>query len=251
MDSSLEGCALVTGSARGIGAATVRALAAQGHPVVINHAHEGSASAARALADEVKAAYGVEALVVQADVSDFDAAKELVDAALAQFEHIAVVVNNAGITRDTLLMRMKEEQFDEVIATDLKGVFNVCRHAVRPLAKQRAGRIVNISSLSGLMGQAGQANYSAAKAGVVGLTKALARELAGRGVTVNAVAPGFIATDMVANMNQDVLEKMRVQIPLGRLGTPEDVASAVAFLASDAAAYITGQVIQVDGGLGI
>lgn len=245
------GCALVTGSARGIGAAIVRALAAAGHNVVINHASEGSAAAAAQLADAVRSEHGVEALVVKADVSSFDDAARLVDASIERFGHIDVLVNNAGITRDTLLMRMKEEQFDQVIATDLKGVFNVCRQAAGPMAKQRCGRIVNIGSLSGILGQAGQANYSAAKAGVIGFTKALARELAGRGVTVNAVAPGFIETDMTADMNQKVLDDMSKQIPLKRIGAPQDVAAAVAFLASDQAAYITGQVLQVDGGLGI
>lgn len=249
--SQRHGCALVTGSARGIGAATVRALAAAGHDVVIDYASGASEKEARALAEELASQYQVDVLVACADVSDFDAAKGLVDAALERFERIDVLVNNAGITRDGLLARMKERDFDEVVAVDLKGVFNMCRHAARPMMKQRHGRIVNVASLSGVRGQSGQANYSAAKAGVIGLTKALARELAPRGITVNAVAPGFIETAMTASMDQGALEDMKEMIPLKRLGTPEDVANAVAFLASEGAGYITGQVLQIDGGLGI
>lgn len=245
------GCALVTGSARGIGAAIVRALAAQGRNVVINYTSAGSKQAAEELAAAVQDEYGVQARAVQADVSSYDQAGALVQAATEAFGHIDVLVNNAGITRDTLLMRMSETQFDEVVGVDLKGVFNVCQHVAGPMAKQRSGRIINISSLSGILGQAGQANYSAAKAGVIGFTKAVARELAGRGITVNAVAPGFIETDMTANMNQKVLDDMKNQIPLKRIGAPEDIADAVAFLASEHASYITGQVLQVDGGLGI
>ena len=245
------GCALVTGSARGIGAAIVQALAADGHNVVINHTSEHSKQAAEELAATVRAEHGVQALAIQADVSSFEQARELVEAAIEAFGHIDVLVNNAGITRDALLMRMSEEQFDDVLAVDLKGVYNVCRHAAGPMVKQRFGRIVNVSSVSGIMGQAGQANYSAAKAGVIGFTKAVARELASRGITVNAVAPGFVETDMTANMNQKVFDEMKEQIPLKRVGKPADIANAVAFLASERAAYITGQVLQVDGGLGI
>ena len=245
------GCAVVTGSARGIGAACVRALAAQGRNVVINHTSAGSAQAAEELACEVAEGHGVQAHVVCADVAQLSQAQKLVEQAVARFGHIDVLVNNAGITRDALLLRMSEQQFDEVISVDLKGVFNVCRSAIGGMAKQRSGRIVNISSLSGVAGQAGQANYSAAKAGVIGFTKALAREYAARGITCNAVAPGFVATDMTANMNQKVLDEMRGQIPLGRVGQPQDIAAAVAFLASEQAGYITGQVLQVDGGLGI
>ena len=245
------GCAVVTGSARGIGAACVRALAAQGRNVVINHTSAGSAQAAAELAHEVAESNGVQVHVVQADVAQLAQAQQLVEEAMAQFGHIDVLVNNAGITRDALLLRMSEQQFDEVIGVDLKGVFNTCRSAIGGMAKARSGRIVNISSLSGVVGQAGQANYSAAKAGVIGFTKAVAREYAARGITCNAVAPGFVATDMTAGMNQKVLDEMRAQIPLGRVGAPEDIAAAVAFLASEQAGYITGQVLQVDGGLGI
>lgn len=249
--SELEGCALVTGAARGIGAAIVRALAAAGRDVVINHTSETSARAAAELQAEVEERYGVAALVVRADVSDFEEARRLVEAGIERFGHIAVLVNNAGINRDGLLVRMKEQDFDDVVATDLKGVFNMTRHAAKPLMKQRYGRIVNITSLSGVVGQAGQANYSAAKAGVIGLTKATARELAARNVTVNAVAPGFVATDMTARMKPEVLEQLIDDVPLRRMAAPEEVADAVAFLASDKAAYITGQVLHIDGGLGM
>lgn len=249
--SELEGCALVTGAARGIGAAIVRALAAAGRDVVINHASESSAQAAAELKTEVEERCGVTALVVRADVSDFEEARRLVEAAIERFGHIAVLVNNAGINRDGLLVRMKERDFDDVVATDLKGVFNMTRHAAKPLMKQRYGRIVNITSLSGVVGQAGQANYSAAKAGVIGLTKATARELAARDVTVNAVAPGFVATDMTACMKPEVLEQLVQNVPLKRMAAPAEVADAVAFLASDKAGYITGQVLHIDGGLGM
>lgn len=249
--SELEGCSLVTGAARGIGAAIVRALAAAGRDVVINHASESSAQAAAELKAEVEERCGVTALVVRADVSDFEEARRLVEAAIERFGHIAVLVNNAGINRDGLLVRMKERDFDDVVATDLKGVFNMTRHAAKPLMKQRYGRIVNITSLSGVVGQAGQANYSAAKAGVIGLTKATARELAARDVTVNAVAPGFVATDMTARMKHEVLEQLVQNVPLKRMAAPAEVAEAVAFLASDKAGYITGQVLHIDGGLGM
>ena len=247
----VEGCAVVTGSARGIGAACVRALAAQGRDVVVNYSSDGSEGAASALAVEVADAYGVDAIAVRADVSDFEDAGALVSAALERYGKIAVLVNNAGITRDGLLMRMSEENFDDVVSVDLKGVFNMCRHAISPMARARAGRIVNVSSLSGVRGQAGQVNYSAAKAGVIGLTKAVAREYASRGVTCNAVAPGLIATDMTAKMSEKARAGLEGQIPLGHMGEPADVAAAVAFLASEQAGYITGQVLGVDGGLGI
>ncbi len=246
-----RGCALVTGSARGIGAAIAERLAQDGMNVVINCSSEGSRGRADELAARLAADYVVEALVVVANIAKFDEAKALVDAAIAQFGKIWVLVNNAGITRDGLLMRMKEDQFSDVVDVDLKGVFNVMRHACGPMMKARAGRIINISSVSGILGNAGQCNYSAAKAGVIGLTKAAAREMAPRGITVNAIAPGFVRTAMTEAMKPEILEAACQQIPLGRMAEVEDIAAAAAFLASDAAAYITGQTIQVDGGLAI
>jgi 3-oxoacyl-[acyl-carrier protein] reductase len=238
--------AIVTGSSRGIGRAIALELARQGSKVVVNY--QSSASAA----DEVVALIrqeGGEAVAVQADVSLAEEAQKLVDATLEAFGTFDILVNNAGITRDTLLLRMSEEDWNAVLDTNLKGAFHCIKVAQRTLLRKRCGRIINISSVSGLVGNAGQANYSAAKAGLIGLTKAVARELGSRGITVNAVAPGFIQTDMTAKLPAEVLEAARNQAPLQRLGQPEDVAAAVAFLASDAAAYITGQVLAVDGGL--
>lgn len=250
-DRGKRGCALVTGAARGIGRACALALAEQGFDIVVNHTSESSREAAEALAADIRGAYGVDALVIRCDVSSFDDVRKMMDEACDRFGFVEVLVNNAGINHDGMLMRMKEEAFDEVIAADLKGPFNCIRHAVPRMARHHRGRIVNLSSVAGIIGNPGQANYSAAKAGLIGLTKTVAREFAGRNITCNAVAPGFIETDMTRNMNQEALESMLSTVPLGRMGKPEDIAAMVAFLASDKAGYITGQVFQVDGGMAI
>ena len=249
-DSS-KGCAVVTGGARGIGRAVCEALAAAGYNVAVNHSHAGSKEAAEGVAAHLSDTYGVNALAIQADVSVFDEAQALIKDATEQLGAVSVLVNNAGITRDGLLVRMKEEDFDRVIAVNLKGTFNCCRAAAFAMTKARRGRIINMSSISGIHGNAGQTNYAASKAGVVGLTKSLAKEVASRGVTVNAVAPGFIQTDMTDAMPEKAKEAVLGSIPMKRMGQPEDIAAVVAFLASDAAAYITGQVIEVDGGLAL
>jgi 3-oxoacyl-[acyl-carrier protein] reductase len=224
--------ALVTGGSRGIGRAVALALAAAGARVAVNYAR--SAAAAEELAG---------------DVARRDEAEALVAGVLERWGRLDVLVNNAGITRDGLILRMKDEDWDQVVATDLTGPFYCVRAAARAMLRQRSGRIVNVASVSALGGNAGQANYAAAKAGLIGLTRAVARELAGRGVTVNAVAPGWIETDMTSGMPAAAVEQVRSRIPLGRLGRPEDVAQAVLYLASPAAAYVTGQVLVVDGGL--
>ena len=238
--------ALVTGGSRGIGRAIARRLAEEGADLAIcarNAAAAGDVAASMA-------ALGRRCLVRQADVADAAQAAELVAATIAELGRLDVLVNNAGVTRDNLLMRMKEEDWDEVLAINLKGAFNCVRAAVRPMLKARGGRIVNITSVVGLLGNAGQANYAASKAGLIGLTKSLARELASRRITANAVAPGLVPeTGMTAGLTEQQQEQMIATVPLGRAGTPEDVAHAVAFLASDQAAYITGQVLAVDGGM--
>ncbi|MFC5401895.1 3-oxoacyl-[acyl-carrier-protein] reductase [Cohnella soli] len=244
---SLEGkSALVTGASRGIGRAIAIALAEAGADVAVNYS--GSEAAA---AETVKAieALGRKAIAVKANVGKSAEFEALVAASLEAFGKLDILVNNAGITRDNLIMRMKESEFDEVIETNLKGVFNGVKAVTRPMMKQRSGRIINISSVVGVLGNAGQANYVAAKAGVIGLTKSAARELASRGITVNAVAPGFIESDMTDKLPADIREKMQGEIPLGRMGRPEDIASAVVYLASDAASYMTGQTIHIDGGM--
>ena len=238
--------ALVTGASRGIGRAIALRLAAEGAAVALNFA--GNVAAAEAVRKEIESAGG-KAILVPADVADETAATEMVEKTAEAFGAIDILVNNAGITRDGLLLRMKEEDWDAVLNTNLKGVFHCSKAAAKFMMKKRYGRIVNLASVVGLVGNSCQANYAAAKAGVIGFTKALAKELAGRGITVNAIAPGFIRSDMTDVLPDKVKETMLAGIPLGRAGEPEDVAKAALFLASDQAAYITGQVLTVDGGM--
>lgn len=238
--------AVVTGASRGIGRAIALQLAAEGANVVVNYS--GSEQKAAEVVEEIQK-LGVAAIAVQANVSDADSVQQLMAASLEQFGSIDILVNNAGITRDNLLMRMKEDEWDDVMNTNLKGVFLCTKAVARQMMKQRAGRIINISSIVGVMGNAGQANYVAAKAGVIGLTKTSARELASRNILVNAVAPGFITTEMTDALPEDIKNSMLAQIPLAKLGQPEDIAKTVAFLASDDANYITGQTIHIDGGM--
>lgn len=238
--------ALVTGASRGIGRAIALRLAEEGAKVAINYA--GNTARAEEVRKEIEGRGG-EALLVQADISDSKAVETMVSQVAERFGQIDILVNNAGITRDGLLMRMKEEDFDAVIDTNLRGVFYCTKAVSKLMMKKRSGRIVNMASVVGLTGNAGQTNYAAAKAGVVGFSKSAARELASRGITVNAVAPGFIDTDMTAAMTDKAREATLANIPLKRMGRPEDVANAVLFLVSDQAAYITGQVVNVDGGM--
>lgn len=245
--SDLSGrVALVTGASRGIGAAIATMLAARGASVAVNYA--GSEQAAADVVATIAAGGGT-ATAIRADVSDAAESVGLVEQTIADLGGLDIIVNNAGITRDGLIVRMSDEDWADVIRINLTGVFNVTRAATRHLMKQRGGSIVNVTSVVGLVGNAGQANYVAAKAGVIGLTKSIARELAPRGVRANAVAPGFIETDMTAELSESIRENARKGIALGAFGSPEDVASAVAFLASDEARYITGQVLAVDGGM--
>ena len=245
----LEGkIAVVTGASRGIGRAIAETLAAEGATVVVNY--QANAAAAEEVVSAITAAGG-RALAVAADVSDTAAAEGLIKAAIDAYGHIDIVVNNAGTTRDTLLLSMKEEQWDVVLSTNLKSVFNVCKAAARPmLRRKQGGRIINISSVSGIVGQPGQTNYAASKAGIIGFSKSLAKELGTRGITVNVVAPGFVLTDLTAGLSDELVQQTLGYIPLGRWGQAQEIAHAVAFLASDRAAYITGAVLQVDGGIG-
>ncbi|SDD47808.1 3-oxoacyl-[acyl-carrier-protein] reductase [Sporomusa acidovorans] len=238
--------AVVTGASRGIGRAVAIALAKAGAKVVVNYA--GNAEAAEEVC-KIIASDGGQAITVQADVADSGAVEALVKKATETFGRIDILVNNAGITRDALLMRMKEEDFDAVINTNLKGIFYCTKAVAKLMMKQRSGKIINMASVVGIMGNAGQANYAAAKAGVIGFTKSMARELAARGITVNAIAPGFIATDMTHGLTEQVKTDLAAKIPLNRLGTAEDVAAAVVFFASNSANYITGQTLNVDGGM--
>ncbi|HAX02586.1 MAG: 3-oxoacyl-[acyl-carrier-protein] reductase [Tenericutes bacterium GWC2_34_14] len=238
--------ALVTGGASGIGRTISLELAKRGATVVVNY--NRSRDAADSLIKEIEAMHG-QALAIQADVSKYEDAGRLIETIISQYGTLNIVVNNAGITDDALILRMSEEQFSRVIDTNLKGVWNVSKHSAKVLLKSGYGRLINISSISGVLGNAGQSNYSAAKAGVIGMTKALAREFAGRNVTVNAIAPGFIETEMTKKLPEDAVKAWANQIPLKRFGQPEDVAYAVVFLASEQASYITGHTLEVDGGL--
>ncbi|MDX8365031.1 3-oxoacyl-[acyl-carrier-protein] reductase [Cytobacillus sp. IB215665] len=238
--------ALVTGASRGIGRAIALELAKQGASVVVNFA--GSEARANEVVDEIKT-IGSEAVAIQADVGNSEAVSSMIKGVIAKFGKLDILVNNAGITRDNLLMRMKEDEWDTVINTNLKGVFNCTKAVTRQMMKQRAGRIINIASVVGVAGNPGQANYVAAKAGVIGLTKSSAKELASRNITVNAIAPGFITTDMTDELNEDIRNEMLKQIPLVKFGEPTDVAAVVAFIASEASGYMTGQTLHVDGGM--
>lgn len=238
--------ALVTGASRGIGRAIAVALASQGAFVIVNY--NGSEDKAKAVVDQIQADGG-RAEAVQCNVADFAACGQMIADVIKRCGRLDIVVNNAGITRDNLLMKMSESDFDAVIDTNLKGAFNCIKHVSRQMLKQRSGRIINISSVSGVMGNAGQANYSASKAGIIGLTKAAARELAGRGITVNAIAPGFIRTEMTEVLSDAVKTAVTEQIPMKHFGEAEDIAQTALFLASGSARYITGQVICVDGGM--
>lgn len=243
----LEGkVALVTGASRGIGKEIALQLAKAGAKVAVNYA--GSEAKANEVVDQIKA-NGGDAFVVQADVANADSVNEMIKEVIAKFGSLDILVNNAGITRDNLLMRMKEEEWDAVINTNLKGVFLCTKAVTRQMMKQRKGRIINIASIVGVSGNPGQANYVAAKAGVIGLTKTTAKELASRNITVNAIAPGFITTDMTDELTEEVKTEMLKLIPLARFGSPDDIANVVRFLASDDSSYITGQTIHVDGGM--
>ena len=238
--------AVVTGGARGIGRAIALRLAREGASGVVNYL--SNQAAADQVVSEIQAAGG-QAIAAQCDVSNVAQAQALIDRAREVFGRVDVLVNNAGTTRDTLIMRMTEEDWDLVIDTNLKGAFNCIKAASRPMVKQRYGRIVNVTSVSGLDGNAGQANYASAKAGLVGLTKTVAKELGSRGITCNAVAPGYVATDLTASLPDDLVQLAIERAPLGRAGTGEDIAAAIAYLASDEASFVTGQILAVDGGL--
>lgn len=247
--AELEGkIALVTGAGRGIGSAIAKKLAGMGAVVIVNYS--GSEKAAADTVEQIKAAGG-EAESYKCNVADFAEVEGLIKCVIEKYKKLDILVNNAGITKDDLLMRMSEENFDKVIDVNLKGTFNTIKNVARQMLRQKSGRIINMSSVVGVHGNAGQVNYAASKAGVIGITKSAAKELASRGITVNAVAPGYIGTDMTDVLSDSVKESVLASIPMGKMGHVDDVANAVAFLASDAASYITGQVISVDGGMGI
>ncbi|MCI8628548.1 MAG: 3-oxoacyl-[acyl-carrier-protein] reductase [Firmicutes bacterium] len=233
---------LVTGAAKGIGKAIAIAFAKEGCNIILNY----RSTVSDKLVAEIKN-YGVNCLTIQGDVSNFEKAKEIVEESIETFGYIDILVNNAGITKDGLFMRMSEQDFDAVLNTNLKGSFNITRHTINHMIKKRCGAIINISSIVGVMGNAGQANYAASKAGVIGMTKSVAREVASRGITCNAIAPGFIETDMTAVLKEDIVKQMIAQIPMKKLGQAEDVAETAVFLAKSK--YITGQVIHVNGGM--
>lgn len=238
--------ALVTGAGRGIGREIALTLARDGVDIAVNY--NSSESAARETAEQIEA-MGRKAVLLPCDVADFKASGEMVQRAVESLGRLDILINNAGITRDNLLLRMTEKEFDAVLDTNLKGCFHLIRHVAKVMLKQRYGRIVNLSSISGVLGNAGQANYSASKAGIIGLTKSAARELASRNITVNAIAPGFIDTEMTKDLSDSVKESILAQIPMRRFGSTKDIAEAAKFLVSDYAAYITGQVIQINGGM--
>jgi len=237
--------ALVTGASRGIGKATALALAREGCKVAVNYIK--NESEAQRVVEEIKG-MGGEALAIKGDVASFTESEEMINFCLDKFNRIDILINNAGVTRDSLLMRMKEEDWDKVINANLKGVYNCTRAVLRPMMKQKEGRIINIASVVGISGNAGQANYAAAKAGIIGFTKSVAREVASRGILVNSIAPGFIQTEMTEALSPEVREKIMEGIPLNRFGSPEDVADTAVFLAFKAD-YMTGQVLVVDGGM--
>lgn len=240
--------ALVTGASRGIGAAIASKLASLGCDVAINYA--GNIQKAEETLNAVKA-YGVNAQIYQANVANYEEVEAMTKQIIKDFGHLDIIINNAGITSDNLMMRMDQDSFDSVIDVNLKGTWNVCKSITRPILKQRSGVIINLSSVVGINGNVGQVNYAASKAGVIGLTKSLAKEFASRNIRVNAVAPGYVKSDMTAKLSEEITEKVLENIPLGQLGEVEDIANAVAFLVSDEARYITGQVLVVDGGMAI
>ena len=240
--------ALITGASRGIGAAIASKLASLGCDVAINYA--GNIQKAEETLNSVKA-YGVNAQIYQANVANYEEVEAMTKQIIKDFGHLDIIINNAGITSDNLMMRMDQDSFDSVIDVNLKGTWNVCKSITRPILKQRPGVIINLSSVVGINGNVGQVNYAASKAGVIGLTKSLAKEFASRNIRVNAVAPGYVKSDMTAKLSEEITEKVLENIPLGQLGEVEDIANAVAFLVSDEARYITGQVLVVDGGMAI
>jgi len=245
----LEGkVALITGGAKGIGKKITETFAEYGASVVINYS--GSEAAAVQLADEINAKSS-KAVIYKCNVADFEAVKEMMEFVITEFGRLDILVNNAGVTKDNLMLRMSEEEFDKVIDVNLKGCFNCMKHVTRTMLKQKYGKIINISSVVGVHGNAGQVNYSASKAGIIGMTKSMAKELGAKGICVNAIAPGFIETEMTDVLSDDVKKSIKSGIPMGKMGSVDDIAQTAAFLASDAAAYITGQVIGVDGGMGM